>query len=270
LISPREHFSVEIVPGESAGQRFVIRWEQMVAAARTQSEEPTKTDSAKNPSAKLEKEIAELRQPSDGPLTFAVTRSGQTKKFESPTLWHLLIAQPELCKQMLLPMLTRLRGDWQLDRVAADARQELLLHDAGQDHDQQQNRWADLVAALGDYRFSVRERADRALRAAGRDVVPYLQNLRRRDLDAEQRRRIAELIASYDNAGEDAADGIAQRLRGDRTLWLSLLSDEQDSTRTIAARQLNMLTGKRIEFSATADAATRQQQIEALKGTLGK
>lgn len=268
-ISPREHFSVEMMPGESANQRIVIRWEQMVAATDKGDAEPKRADAALNPSAKVDKEIAELRQASDGLLVFTTTKAGLTKKFQAPSLWQLLITQPEICKQHLVPMLQRLRGDWQLDRVAADARQE-LLHGAAEEHVGQKARWAALVAGLADSRFAVRERSDRELHAAGREAIPYLQNLKRRDLDAEQWRRISDLIASYDDAGEDTAESIAQRLRGDRSLWLALLSDEQGSTRSIAAKQLSMLLGKKIDFNPAADVATRQQQIESLKSTLGK
>ncbi len=105
---------------------------------------------------------------------------------------------------------------------------------------------------------------------AGRAPLPYLQNLERRDLDAEQWRRVSALIDAYDEFAEDKPDSIVLRLLGDRKLWLGLLSDENESTRQIASGQLAALVGSKLEFDPAADPSTRKRQFEVLKAKLAR
>jgi hypothetical protein len=266
LITPTEHLSAEIVHGDDSAERVVIRHEMIPAVPTKAGKPPSKPESG---SAKVEKEIVELRQSGTGPISFSVVSGGQTRKIDAPSLWHLLIAEPQLCKQHLIPLLESLRTDWPLASTAAEARQQ-LLNAAGDWRDDQRVRWIALVTALGDQRFAVRERAERELRSAGRAALPYLRNLQRSDLDAEQWRRVTDLIAVHDEFAEDTPESISVRLLGDRKLWFALLSDEVDSTRKIAVSQLAILIGVKVDFDPAADLATRQRQIEALKAKLAK
>jgi hypothetical protein len=266
LITPTEHLSAEIVHGDASAERVVIRHEMMPAV-------PSKADKpASKPEVgptKVEKQIVELRQSGSGPISFSVATGGQTRKIDAPSLWHLLIAEPQLCKRHLIPLLESLRTDWPLASTAAEARQQLLSA-ASERRDDQRARWIALVTALGDQRFAVRERADRELRSAGRAALAYLRNLRRSDLDAEQWRRVNDLIAAHDEFGEDTPESISVRLLGDRKLWLALLADEVESTRKIAAGQIAALVGTKVDFDPAADLSVRQRQIELLKAKLAK
>jgi hypothetical protein len=266
LITPTEHLSAEIVHGDASAERVVIRHEVMPAMHSKADKTPSTPESGP---AKIEKEIVELRQSGAGPISFSVVAGGQSRKIDAPSLWHLLISEPQLCRQHLIPLLESLRTDWPLASTAAEARQQ-LLNAAGERRDDQRVRWIALVTALGDPRFAVRERAERELRSAGLAALPYLRNLQRSDLDAEQRRRVTDLIAVHDDFAEDTPESISVRLLGDRKLWLALLSDEVESTRKIAAGQLAALVGAKVDFDPAANFATRQRQIESLKAKLAK
>ncbi len=265
-ITPREHFSIEIVPGDGPNQRIVIRHETMLAAANADDKSAAPATSSPNAS---EKQIVEFLQSGAGPITLTVSRGVQKQKAEANSLWQLLLGEPRFSDRYLVPMLLSLRPEWQLDATATDARQ-LLLTAAADFRPAQSTHWAALVAQLADQRFAVRERAERELRSAGAAALPYLQNLHRRDLDAEQWRRISGLLAMYEEPAEDRPETIATRYLGDRNLWLSLLADEQESTRKIATHQLGMLLGRDIVFDATANAEIRRRQLESLQRNLAK
>ncbi len=171
-ITSTEHFSAEIVHGEAAAQRVAIRRESMPVVP---SKAAGIASQPANSPAKVEKEIVELRQSGMGPVSLLVTTGGQTQKIEAPSLWHLLITEPKISEQHLIPLLESLRADWRLASTAADARQQLLKAAADRREDQRA-RWAALVAALGDPRFSVRQRgtgtADGRTRAAAISSEP--------------------------------------------------------------------------------------------------
>jgi hypothetical protein len=208
--------------------------------------------------------VVEFNQPQDGPLTLTVKESGKLREIKGPTIWHLIIAEPELCGRCLLPLLEMFRPDWHLAETARSIEAQ-MLRTAGEFREENLRAWDSLVADLASDRFAVRQRAERELRAAGATVIPYLQGLDRRRLDFEQRSRIQHIIDSADNDDEDRAEGVASRLMADRQVWLVLLDRPDEGTRRTAAGALSYLTGEPISFDAAAPAATRQRQLEALR-----
>ncbi len=141
---------------------------------------------------------------------------------KAASLWHLLMFEPELSNRYLVPILERLRPDWQLASFAEDLKQT-LLQIARANQPANRPRWEALVAQLADDHYAVRERAERQLRAAGRAALPYLQSLQRSDLDAEQWQRVSEIVAASSDDREDTPERTAVRMLDDRSVWLSLL-----------------------------------------------
>jgi hypothetical protein len=198
-------------------------------------------------------------------LVLTLVVAGKTTVYRAEGLWHLLLAEPEVCRQQLAPMLDLLRPDWRLAERAAQIEDELVQSAAsGQFSDRR--RWDELVRQLADDRFSRREAADRELRAAGPAVMPYLQRLDFTRLEAEQqarvRRILAELIQDID---DDTVTQVAVGLATEPAVWLAMLSRPEERTRRLAAAQLARLLGETLDFDPVAAPAVRQAQIERLR-----
>jgi hypothetical protein len=206
----------------------------------------------------------EFRQPRVGPITLTVVKDGVTREVRGETVWYLLLAEPELCRQHLLPLLDMLRSDWRLVETA-QAIESQMLRIAGAYQAENLRRWSSLVGDLASERFVVRQAAERELRAAGTVVIPYLQSLNTHQLDLEQSSRIRGIVDSQADAAEDTPEQAACRLMDDRSLWLVLAARPQESARRMAARQLAFLTGESIQFDPGAAESLRKTQLESLR-----
>jgi hypothetical protein len=161
-----------------------------------------------------------------------------------------------------------LHPSWQLASTGAEIEDALVRRAQHQRLDRQ--RWAQLVDSLGNPKFADREDAERELYKAGQVVVPYLQNLDRSRLDAEQSHRIREIVNSLSAGYKDSVDRIATWLSGDERVWLSLLSRGELVKRRVAVAQLTALVDGPVEFDPEASDAVRQSQLERLQLRLQK
>ena len=197
------------------------------------------------------------------PLLWTLTEAGNKRTLEGESFWHLLIAEPEAVRRHLIPVLEMLHPLWQLSDMGRGI--EDLLFERAQSHPQpDRQRWAGLVADLASPKFAVRQNAERELSKAGQVVVPYLQNLDRTRLDAEQAYRVRSLVESLAVGYEDTADRIVIWLSGDEHVWLSLLSRGEPQKRLVAAQQLSAIIGP-VEFDPAAADSVRNAQLERLR-----
>jgi hypothetical protein len=232
-----EHLSVDVVDG----QQFTV------------ARRPAKD--AKGPSI-------EFRQPQTGPLTLSVNDGATVREVKAESLWHLILAEPNLSQRYLLPLLEMFRPDWRL-MESAQAVEAEMLHTAAEYRPENLRTWDRLVAELGSDRFAERQHAEYELRAAGSIVIPYLASLDRRRLDFEQWSRVQQIVESADSYDEDRPEQVANRLMADRRVWLMLLDRPNESSRRAAAGQLSFLIGSPIDFDpAGTDAARRSQLLK--------
>jgi hypothetical protein len=178
-------------------------------------------------------------QPARGPLQLEIDASKQTRKWESPSLWHLWLAEPELCEEHLEPLLTALRAEWQLAAMAGRIRVALLQEAQGSlpakaDLDA-------LVAQLAAPKFAARQAAQRELRAHGVSILGYLNQLPLASLDAEQRQRLSDLRESLTHSGPDSPQRVAAWLISDRLLWRALATDSDQTLSRLAVQQIERL-----------------------------
>ncbi len=206
-------------------------------------------------------------QPPEKPMSLVVQQDGTTQEVIGPSFWHLYLAAPDLVSQELAPYLETLRPAWQL--VASGEQLERnLIQRAQQPLAHRGEQWRSLVQRLGSTNFAEREAAQRDLAASGQVVLPFLEDLERGQLDAEQAARIETLITNLRVNYEDTADRVANWLIGDISIWLSLAERPELAKRVAARRQLLALTGEAIEFDPDGDDATRTQQLAALRRRL--
>jgi len=214
-----------------------------------------------------------FRQPDDGPLTLDITIGENTTSFAAPTLWQLLLYEPEACEAHLLPLLGVLRPNWRLGEQAAEIEAALCRPDSGRalaDHGQ----WQRFVRALAHDRYVERERAEQQLVTIGPVILPYLRSQERNSLDAEQAFRIRRIMRTLGTDGdEDKPERVTSSLVADPRVWYSLLDRNDPQVRRVAADRLGQLLGAAIEFHPDAPneqrAAEREQLTERYPDILG-
>jgi hypothetical protein len=207
----------------------------------------------------------EFSQVPNEKITLKLGSGAEQKVFRAPDMWQLLIAQPNLCKEHLLPLLEMLRPNWKLAETAAGV-EEQLLREAGGNGASGRALWSTLVTQLGDENFAKREAADRALRTGTANTLAYLRQLDFGRLDAEQQFRIRRIIEAFAGQnGEDSAEQATASLAAEPTVWLALLERPEQATRQTAARQLATLLGEPIAVDPVADPVTQKEQREQLR-----
>jgi hypothetical protein len=209
-----------------------------------------------------------FRQPLRGPTTLVVEDGRTTREFSADGLWQLMLAEPEVWRQHLSPILQSLRPDWMLEAQSQQIEQALLAASRG-NRAPDAVRMAALVQQLRDPSFSRRQDADHQLREMGQAVVSSLNRLDERTLDAEQRSRIRQIKQSLHVYEGDTPARVAAWLVDDRAVWLALLERKNEATRSIAAGQLETILGQSLAFIPAAGEAERQQQVRRLRAELG-
>ena len=260
----RERLQVQINPGAinlryeltGADEQFRIELveSQRLRIQRTRTSPPYEVD---------------FEQEAGKPLTLFLDCEEGKRRLEGESFWHLYLAEPELVRRHVIPLLEILRPGWQLAATGAAIEDALVQRP----HDPRRGAlaaWAQLVDRLAGPKFADRAGAQRELIAAGPIVVPYLQGLDRRRLDAEQAARVRAIIESLSADNEDSADRGATWLSGDEQVWLALAGREEPAKRRTAARQLSLLLGEAVDFDPTADEATRKSQLARLRASLAR
>jgi hypothetical protein len=165
---------------------------------------------------------------------------GEETTVSGETLWHLLLARPELCARHLIPCLEQLRGDWGL-AAQAGAVEEALERMTQRETVVSAAEVGHLVEQLGQPSFSVRQAAYRSLVEHGPAVLPHLSALPSATLDAEQRVRLAEVRRKFTFPTADSPQRVAAWLCNDRALWEALAERDDPAWRALAAEQLARL-----------------------------
>jgi hypothetical protein len=260
---PYEQLSVQLATESLLLHYEDIRSEQQIKVDLDEQQRITLTRTGSSPTADLK-----LTQPFRGPITLTIGRDAP-QTFTGATLWHLSLAQPQLCEETLFPLLETLRPHWGLKDLSAGILQELRTH-AGQDVLTERANWREWVAQLDSDDFQERQNADRRLRAAGQGVVAWLQRLDRKQLTPEQAGRIHDICRGLADLSTDSPQRVAAWLVDDRCAWMALLRHENLDVRVDAANHLSVLFGKPVPFNPLSDLSDRELQIVQLQKRFGK
>ena len=209
----------------------------------------------------------ELTQSSHGRLTLSVGQDGVLLNCTAQSLWHLLLCEPDVCREHLIPLLQVLRPEWRLAEIS-DNIQHQLVQTAASGRFPDSDHWAQLVVRLGSSDFDERRTAERNLLKCGQPVLAYLSDLDRSRLDAEQRMRVERLQRALAVSSDDTPQRVATWLIGDESIWLGMQDHPYVSYRQTAAHQLSRLLGKPVSFAADDDQQSRRTQIELLSRQL--
>lgn len=203
-------------------------------------------------------------QPAEGELVLELGADVDMTVYRARSLWHLLLAEPDLCGRHLLPLLQPLSGDWQLGATSREI-EKILLESLRSGAPVFQPHWTALVERLASPRFSDRQAAQRELEAQGESVLAFLQVLNRRDLDAEQWHRVQMVVRRLSGQSQsDVPERAATWLAGDPLVWYALAARYDDTRQQLAVGQLGRLIGHTPTFDAAAEPDVRRAQVEAL------
>ncbi len=201
------------------------------------------------------------------PIVFTLGTGAARREIRAATVWELLIAYPEECRQHLLPILYTLRPGWNL-LLAAEQVKSNLLQLAAAGPASQDALWLELVGQLGRDDYAVRDAADRRLREAGRQSAAFLKKLDKAKLDAEQRLRVARILRDFAE-GEQSPREIAEEFFGDPQIWLAVARSDEEPARCTAKGELQRLLKAPITFDPAADRATRGGQLQKIEKSIG-
>jgi hypothetical protein len=206
----------------------------------------------------------EYRQGVEGPVELSFESAGVERTWKASGFWQIYLAEPELARVRLAPLLELLRPSWHLAQLGSEIEDALITRPMD-DRQQHVSRWTELVEQLASPRFASREHAQRELLQAGQAVLPFLQTLDKSRLDAEQAYRVRSLIDALAVDYEDRVDRVAASLVNDPHVWLSLLSRDDLHKRRVAAARLTSLLGREIEFDPQADLEVRKVQLQSMR-----
>jgi hypothetical protein len=205
-----------------------------------------------------------LRQAPGQEIVLTIGAGASRREFSAPTFWRLMLAEPDVVRDCVIPVLEALRPDWGL-RAQAAAMETRLYELAADAPAPNVARWQELVSQLSDPRFARREAAERQLRAVGAPLAAFLLELDQRRLDAEQRTRMASIRRALLETGEDTPARVASRMLYDQGAWLILVAREDATQRAAAARHLCKICPEAVAFDPQADQAVRRTQLKQLR-----
>ncbi|HJN12782.1 MAG: hypothetical protein QGG09_12745 [Pirellulaceae bacterium] len=224
-------------------------------------------------------EVIILREPQPGTetvrLEFVQPREGNirvvvgdperpTATVSSDSVWHLLLSEPELCRQELMPIFDLLRPQWNLMGSTNQIEDNLFRAAAKGDvislaHVRQ------LVNRLKSPKFVDRQHADQQLRALGVVVLSQFKQLERATLTREQRQRIDRIEKDIAVLKADTPERIVAWMLNDQSVWLSMLLRQDAVKRQVAAARLSEVHPAANKFDPLAEETQRRKQIEALR-----
>ncbi len=207
----------------------------------------------------------EFLQPSSGNVKLQVGDPEHPIASETAaSVWHLLLAEPELCRQELMPIFDLLRPHWRLQESVERIEANLIAAATGGDGVSAANV-RELVAKLDSPKFAQRQRADQQLRAMGVVVLTQFKQLDRTVLTREQRHRIDRMTNDMAVLRADTPERIVAWMLHDQAVWLSMLSRSDANKRQVAADRLCESHPAASRFDPFAEEAQRQRQIDTLR-----
>ncbi len=206
----------------------------------------------------------QFEQAAGKPVVVSLELPTGKKVVHGESFWHVYLADPELIRRHVGPVFELLHPSWRLAALGAVV-EDTLVQRAPHMQRGDSERWSRLIDALGSPEFAVRETTQRNLLTAGPTVLPYLQQLDRSRLDAEQAARVRSLIDQLSAHYEDTADRVAVWLVWDWKVWMSLLERDELIKRRVAVDQLQKIWDTTIDFDPAASPEQRQQQLAKLR-----
>lgn len=197
-------------------------------------------------------------------LVLRVGKAETGEEYLAPSIWHLLLEQPEVCQQHLLPILQWLQPKWRFKQFSSRTEDELLLR-AKTNQFTTARLASQLVRRLDSHDFEVRRAALEEMRQLGTAVLPWLRQVDLAELSREQRQRLERLQTDLRTRASDSPARVADWLVEDERTWLAMLGHEERAVRQIAASHLSKRFPRAFDSEPGVDPSKQAIQIAKLK-----
>ncbi len=216
------------------------------------------------PTRSRQVEPVNFRQQRGADVILRVGSDADIQTYRAPTLWHLLISEPEVCESHLLPLLNTMQPSWRFDQMLALATDELIREADASEFDKR-HAARRLIAKLKSTDFATREQAQGQLRQLGVGILPYLNHISNAELTREQQRRVELVRVDLRGNEADSPERLALWLVEDEWIWLAMLGHDELPIRTFAANHLAKRFAKPIDFDPAGPRPERAQQIARIR-----
>jgi len=193
-----------------------------------------------------------FRQHPLGKIQVHIGQGDALQKYSAKSIWHLLLREPEICRQHLIPLLDMLIASHHL-MEDADQIEKGLLQKTGQPHISRAEM-TQLVSQMGNGKSEVRQHATAQLDAMGIQALPFLESMEMFTLAPEQSSRVRDtthrMKEKYTKNGDtaskkDSVDRALLWLFEDPEIWSIFLQRADPEQQAIALRELRaMFPGK--------------------------
>jgi hypothetical protein len=241
----------------------VIRYELLdgVQSLRIEVIDQTEIEIVREARDGLSVPTVRYSQPTHGPVQLSLEQGEVSRTIEASSLWHVFLAEPELCREHLLPILQPLNPGWRLEE--AIERTEARLCSTSDGETVPRKRVVQLIARIDAADFRTRRNADRELRALGVTILPYLHSLDSSRLTREQRLRVKRLRQEISDCVPDTPFRIASWLRHDECLWRAWEEHRDPQRRFLAQNQLAAIHADPAFERGSPGAKRRMAQMQA-------
>lgn len=196
-------------------------------------------------------------------LRLSVAEDDQRRLYVADDLWQLALIAGTDFDRTVAAATAILRPRWRLDREARAIRSQMLESARGAELPNI-SRWDELIAELASPRFAVRRAAERELIAQGGALAPYLNQVEVTSLDAEQRRRLANVQAALRPERFDAPARVAAAHLADAAAWIGVARGARGDDRRLALDAVNHLSPGTASLEQLIDADRTDAAWESL------
>jgi hypothetical protein len=208
-----------------------------------------------------------FRQNPGAEVILRIGDDADSQTHRAPTLWHLMVAVPDVCESHLLPLLELMQPSWKCDEMLSRATDELLREADTSDFDTRHTARG-LIAKLKCSDFATRQQAQEQLFQLGLGVLPYLNHIADSELTREQQRRLEQVRIELRGKQADSPERLALWLVEDERIWLLMLAHDELPIRTYAASHLTKRFAKPIDYDPEGTPLERQQQVARIRTRL--
>ena len=189
-----------------------------------------------------------FRQLPEGNIQLQIGRGDALQKYSATNIWHLLLREPEICQQHLLPLLDMLIADHHLMEDANQI-EKGLWGKAGQPHISREEMRR-LVIQMGNEEYDVRKHATDQWDGMGLRALPFLESVNVQTLNRDQSdsvlrvmRTIKERYRKNPDVGsqKDTVERALLWLFEDPEVWSIFLQRADPKQQAIALRELQAM-----------------------------
>jgi hypothetical protein len=182
-------------------------------------------------------------QPAHGVISVVVREGDKSTSIKALSLWHIWFERPEICKDHLFPMLSKIEANWNLELIARETdtrlKEALAISPIVSE-----KKVRDLLQEFNSNDSTVRDRAHRELRYLGLAALTPMMVTNLEPLGPEQSRRIERLIQTMRPNTDDTPNRLASWLSCDSMVCRAIATRLDGQAKDSGILYVERLTGE--------------------------